>query len=211
MIIRIKDCLVSSEIVTECFSCDFIRCRGCCCVIGDSGAPLDVREPAFLETEYENYKKYLPEVSLQAIKNQGFSVTDKDGDLVTPLVNGHECAYSFTDENGYTFCAVEKYWTDRYAAANEKRCHGSAGTFFNPNGFRKPVSCWLYPIRVSRLSNGLYALNLSREHLCREAFEKGAKEKVPVFKFLREPLIYRFGEDFYSSLEVASISFKAFS
>lgn len=187
MIIRIKDCLVSSEIITECFSCDYVRCKGCCCVIGDSGAPLDAREPALLEKEFENYKKYLPGVSLQTIKDQGFSVIDADGDLVTPLVNGHECAYSFTDEKGYTFCAVEK-----------SSC-----------GFRKPISCWLYPIRVSRLSNGLYALNLSREHLCREAFEKGAKEKVPVFKFLREPLIYRFGEDFYSSLEVASISLSA--
>lgn len=208
MIIRIKDCLVSSEILTECFSCDFLRCKGCCCVIGDSGAPLDEREPALLEKEFENYKKYLPVVSLQSIKEEGFSVIDGDGDLVTPLVNKHECVYSFTDENGYTFCAVEKYWTENYL--NKAALHScEAGTFYNPIGFRKPISCWLYPIRVSHLSNGLYALNLSREHLCREAFDKGAKEKVPVFKFLREPLIYRFGEDFYSSLEVASISFKA--
>ena len=208
MIIRIKDCLVSSEILTECFSCDFLRCKGCCCVIGDSGAPLDEREPALLEKEFENYKKYLPGVSLQSIKEQGFSVIDGDGDLVTPLVNKHECVYSFTDENGYTFCAVEKYWTENYLNKAVLHCC-EAGTFYNSIGFRKPISCRLYPIRVSRLSNGLYALNLSREHLCREAFEKGAKEKVPVFKFLREPLIYRFGEDFYSSLEVASISFKA--
>ena len=208
MIIRIKDCLVSSEILTECFSCDFLRCKGCCCVIGDSGAPLDEREPALLEKEFENYKRYLPGVSLQSIKEQGFSVIDGDGDLVTPLVNKHECVYSFTDENGYTFCAVEKYWTENYL--NKAALHScEAGTFYNSIGFRKPISCRLYPIRVSRLSNGLYALNLSREHLCQEAFEKGAKEKVPVFKFLREPLIYRFGEDFYSSLEVASISFKA--
>ena len=208
MIIRIKDCLVSSEILTECFSCDFLRCKGCCCVIGDSGAPLDEHEPALLEKEFENYKKYLSGVSLQSVKEQGFSVIDVDGDLVTPLVNKHECVYSFTDENGYTFCAVEKYWTEKYL--NKAALHScEAGTFYDPIGFRKPISCWLYPIRVSRLANGLYALNLSREHLCREAFEKGAIEKVPVFKFLREPLIYRFGEDFYSSLEVASISFRA--
>ena len=186
MIFKIKDCLVSSDIFTECFSCDFEKCKGCCCVIGDSGAPLENEEPALLKKEFEKYKKYLSGESIETIDSQGFSVIDIDGDLVTPLNPGREeCAFSFTDEKGFTLCAVQK------------------------SGFRKPISCWLYPIRVSRLSNGLYALNLSREHLCVEAFAKGKKEGVPVFKYLKDPLIFRFGADFYSALEVASTSFFA--
>lgn len=197
MIFKIKDCLVSSDIFTECFSCDFEKCKGCCCVIGDSGAPLESGEPALLKKEFKNYKKYLSGESVKTIDTQGFSVIDIDGDIVTPLNPGREeCAFSFTDEKGFTLCAVEKYWCE-----NHKRSKKSS--------FRKPISCWLYPIRVSRLSNGLYALNLSREHLCIEAFAKGKKEGVPVFKYLKDPLIFRFGADFYSALEVASTSFFA--
>lgn len=190
MILEIKDCIVSSEILTECFSCDFMKCKGCCCIVGDSGAPLLKNEAALLEEEFPKYAKHIPEKGLKAIEEQGFSIVDGDGDLVTPLVGDcGECAYSITDKDGFTLCAVEKEW-----------CAG------NPLKIRKPISCWLYPIRVSRLSNGLTALNLSREHLCGCAFEKGKKEGIPVYRFLREPLVFLFGEEFYSMLSEAADS-----
>lgn len=190
-IVEIGNCLVSSEIITEYFACDYPVCHGCCCIIGDSGAPLDEGEDKLFEQEYDSYRELLTPEGRAALEQQGFAVTDCDGDLVTPLVNGEECVYTCFDSDNNCFCAVEK----SYYAGKSK--------------FQKPISCRLYPIRVSRLSNGMLALNLHRWHICKDAFAKGKKEKVPVFRFLREPLIHRFGEEFYSALEQASRSFLA--
>ncbi len=190
-IVEIGNCLVSSEIITEYFACDYPVCHGCCCIIGDSGAPLDEGEDKLFEQEYDSYRELLTPEGRAALEQQGFAVTDYDGDLVTPLVNGEECVYTCFDSDNNCFCAVEK----SYYAGKSK--------------FQKPISCRLYPIRVSRLSNGMLALNLHRWHICKDAFAKGKKEKVPVFRFLREPLIHRFGEEFYSALEQASRSFLA--
>ena len=126
-----------------------------------------------------------------ALHKQGFGVVDADGDLVTPLVNNEECVYTSFDSDHNCFCATELAY-----------CKGESK-------FRKPISCALYPIRVSVLSNGVQALNLHRWNICKCAFEKGKKEKIPVYKFLREPIIRKFGEDFYSALEAAAISLQA--
>lgn len=190
-IVEIGNCLVSSEIITEYFACDYEACHGACCIIGDSGAPLEEGEETFFEQEYKGYEELLTPEGKEALREQGFAITDRDGDLVTPLVNGEECAYTCFDKEGNCFCAVEKAW------------------FAGGCRFRKPISCQLYPIRVSILSNGMYALNLHRWHICSDAFAKGSKEKIPVYKFLREPLIRKFGEEFYSSLEEAANSFLA--
>ena len=191
VIMQIDDYLISSEILTEYFHCDYSSCRGCCCIIGDSGAPLEENEENVLEREYPNYSGFMTPEGREAVRNQGFAVTDADGDLVTPLVAGKECAYTSFDGEGNCRCAVEMAW----------KCGKS--------GFRKPLSCALYPIRVSVLSNGMTALNLHRWHICADAFLKGKKERVPVYRFLREPIIRAFGEDFYSSLEEASSSLQA--
>ena len=185
-IVEIGNCLVSSEIITEYFACDYEACKGCCCIIGDSGAPMEAGEETLFEQEYRGYENLLTPEGKEALDKQGVAVTDRDGDLVTPLVNNEECAYTCFDDNGNCFCAVEKAF---YAGKSK---------------FQKPISCRLYPIRVSTLSNGMLALNLHRWQICRDAFKKGEKEKVPVYKFLREPLIHRFGEEFYSSLEEAA-------
>lgn len=179
MIIEIGDFLVSSEIITECFSCDYEVCRGCCCIVGDSGAPIALSESEKLKENFESYKHRLEPAGLHAIEEQSFSIIDPDNERVTPLVSeGGKCAYAITDENGYTLCAVQKM---------------------------KPLSCLLYPIRVSKLSNGLTALNLSREHLCTCAFKKGEKEGVHVYEFLQEALTYAFGKKFYDSLVSAAL------
>lgn len=184
-IIEIDNVLVSSAILTESFVCDYAKCHGVCCVIGDSGAPLEEKECSLLESEKGKIFKYLRPEGILSIKEQGPFVRDTDGDLVTPLVNGEECAYALFDENNNCFCGIE--------VAHDK----------GDSELKKPVSCWLYPIRVSKLSNGMTALNLHEWHICLDAFAKGKKEGIPVYQFLREPLIFAFGKEFYEKLEYA--------
>ena len=186
-IIQIDDWLVSSEILTEYFACDYEKCKGCCCIIGDSGAPLEECEAGAIEKNYPVFSPLMRQEGRDKVKQSGFFEIDVDGDMVTPLVPGsEECAYAHFDDNGNCFCSMEKCW------------------FQGKGDFRKPVSCWLYPIRITVLRSGLRALNLHRWDICKDAFIKGRKEKVRVFEFLREPIERYFGEDFYSALSEAS-------
>jgi hypothetical protein len=185
-IIQIGDILVSSEVLTEYFCCDYATCRGACCIIGDSGAPLLENETELLEHHYPQYEGWMSSAGREKIAETGFFEVDADGDLVTPLLHGsEECAYTCFEDAG-CFCAIEK-----------AHCAGRCP-------WVKPISCRLYPIRASVLSNGMTALNLHHWDICKCAFEKGKKEKVPVWQFLREPLIDAYGADFYTELsEVA--------
>ena len=186
-IIEIDDCLVSEEILTEYYACDYEKCKGCCCIIGDSGAPLEEVEAGAIEKNYEIFSPIMSEEGRAAVASKGFFEIDCDGDMVTPLVPGsEECAFTHFDEEGNCFCAMERCW------------------FQGKGDFRKPISCWLYPIRITQLSNGTRALNLHRWHICQDAFAKGKKEKVRVYEFLREPIERYFGEDFYSALSEAA-------
>ena len=187
--IEIDDKIVSSDLLRECFACDLSKCKGICCVEGDAGAPLELDEVDLLEEEYENYAPYMTEEGRQEVERQGFMVVDSDGDYTTPLVNNAECAYAFSD-NGVTFCAIER-------AYREGKC-----------SFLKPISCHLYPIRVKQFSNGSYGLNYHRWSVCRDAVECGKKIGLPVYKALKEPIIRRFGEEFYKALECAEELFK---
>ncbi|MBR6661888.1 MAG: DUF3109 family protein [Alistipes sp.] len=187
--IEIDDKIVSSDLLRECFACDLGKCKGICCVEGDAGAPLELDEVDLLEEEYENYAPYMTEEGRQEVERQGFMVVDSDGDYTTPLVNNAECAYAFS-ENGVTFCAIER-------AYREGKC-----------SFLKPISCHLYPIRVKQFSNGSYGLNYHRWSVCRDAVECGKKIGLPLYKALKEPIIRRFGEEFYKALECAEELFK---
>lgn len=182
--IEIDDKIVSLDLLRECFVCDLGRCKGICCVEGNAGAPLEIEEVDTLEEEYDNYKPYMKPAGVEAVERQGFMVVDDDGDYCTPLIDDAECAYSF-EENGVTYCAIER-------AYREGKC-----------SFQKPVSCHLYPIRLVRFSNGTVGLNYHRWSICRDAVECGRKLGVPVYKALREPIVRRFGEEFYKALEVA--------
>ena len=182
--IEIDDKIVSADLLRECFACDLGKCKGICCVEGDAGAPLDIEEVDLLEEEYENYAPYMTEQGRAAVESQGFMVVDVDGDYTTPLVDNAACAYAF-EENGITFCAIER-------AYREGKC-----------SFLKPISCHLYPIRVKQFRNGTYGLNYHRWTVCRDAVECGKKLGVPVYKALKEPIIRRFGEEFYNALECA--------
>ena len=182
-IIEIDDCLVSEEILTEYFAFDYEKCKGCCCVIGDSGAPMEECEAGAIEKNYPIFSPIMTDAGRAAVASKGFFEIDMDGDMVTPLVPGsEECAYTIFDEEGNCFCSMERCW------------------FQGKGDFRKPISCWLYPIRITTLRNGMRALNLHRWHICQDAFAKGKKEKVRVYEFLREPIERYFGEDFYQAL-----------
>lgn len=182
-VIQIEDILVSTELFSEYFACDYEKCRGVCCIIGDSGAPLEECEAAALEREYAGYRHLMQPQGREIAERDGFSVIDSDGDLVTPLIgNSQECIFTHFDEQGNCFCAPERCWFDG-------KC-----------SFRKPISCWLYPIRVSVLSNGMKALNLHRWDICKCAFEKGRKEGIKVYRFLKEPIEEAFGKEFYEAL-----------
>ena len=186
-IIQIDDCLVSEEILTEYFSCDYGKCRGCCCIIGDSGAPLEECEAGAIEKNYGIFSPLMTDGGRKAVEEKGFFEIDVDGDMVTPLVaEGEECAYCHFDREGNCFCSMEKLW------------------FEGKGDFRKPISCWLYPIRVSVLRNGMRALNLHRWDICADAFAKGKKEGIRVYEFLREPISRYFGSDFYNALDAAA-------
>lgn len=189
--IEIDGKIVSDDILTECFACDIARCKGKCCVDGNSGAPLEMEEADILEEEYENYKPYMTPEGIESVERQGFMVVDCDGDYTTPLVDDAECAYSYR-ENGITLCAIEK-------AFREGKC-----------SFRKPISCHLYPIRLINLSNGTIGLNYHRWNVCSSACENGRKLGIPVYKSLREPIIRRFGEEFYKALECAEDLLKSY-
>ncbi len=182
--IEIDGKIVSDDLFNECFVCDIAQCKGECCVDGNAGAPLELEEVDTLEEEYENYKPYMTTEGIEAVESQGFMVVDADGDYTTPLVNDAECAYSY-NENGITLCAIEK-------AYREGKC-----------SFKKPISCHLYPIRLVEFSNGTIGLNYHRWDVCKCACENGHKLGVPVYRSLKEPIIRRFGEEFYRQMESA--------
>jgi hypothetical protein len=183
MMIVIDDKIISQDILEQHFMCDLQACAGVCCVQGDSGAPLEAEEAAILRREYPHFEYALTPQGRQVIKKLGFAVYDSDGDLVTPLLNhSEECAYSYYDEANVCLCAIEKAFRD------------------NKTHFCKPISCHLYPIRLKQIGNYI-ALNYHRWHICEPACAKGNQAQLPLFKFLREPLIRKFGEDFYAQLE----------
>lgn len=183
--LEIDNKIISLDIFKEYFSCELTNCRGACCVEGNAGAPLEDDEVDLLEEEYETYKPYMKPEGVAAIEEQGFMVVDTDGEYTTPLIGDAECAYSF-EEGGVTFCAVERAYREGRTA------------------FLKPVSCHLYPIRVARFRNGSYGLNYHRWDICHGARECGRNIGVPVYKALKEPLIRRFGDEFYAALEEAA-------
>ena len=186
-IVQIGDVLISEEEILEYISCDYEKCKVCCCIIGDSGAPLEESELDPLEEHYPAYSPLMSEAGRKAVDEKGFFEIDRDGDLVTPVVPGREeCAYTLFDGAGNCFCAIE-------------RCY-----FQGLCSFRKPISCQLYPIRVVKLGGNTVGLNLHRWDICKDAYEKGKKEKVRVYEFLREPLVRAFGEEFYSALSEAA-------
>lgn len=180
--IIIDNTIVRDDLIQAQFICDLPRCKGDCCVGGDAGAPLEDEEIGILEDELEKVKPYMTEAGLQVVESQGVFDYDDMGHLVTPLVNDRECAFAGFHANGVSFCAIEKAWL-----AGETT-------------FRKPVSCHLYPVRLIE-KDGFTHLTYHQWSICVPAKRKGEKAGLPLYKFLREALVRRFGEEWYGRLE----------
>ena len=181
-IIEVGNVILSTEILTECFCCDLEACKGQCCVEGDSGAPLALDEVAELENVLD---EVWPELSAKAqslIDTQGVAYTDCEGDLVTSIVNGKDCVFTCYGEDGCCYCATDKAFRE----GKTKWC--------------KPISCAMYPIREKALSHGLTGLQYHRWNICKPAVRKGQELNLPIYKFLRDPLIRRFGQEWYEEL-----------
>ena len=152
---------------------------------GDSGAPVTPEEAKMIEKEYPVFEEFLPEAHRKEIQQQGFSVIDRDNDLVTPLVNNQQCVYAFFDENGILKCAIEKAWMNGLTP------------------FRKPVSCHLFPIRITEYRR-FDAINYEELEICKPGRICGKSNKVKLWQFLKEPLIKKYGEAWYKELEIAA-------
>ncbi|SFW38544.1 Protein of unknown function [Sinomicrobium oceani] len=174
--------IVSEEILEEDFVCNLSACKGACCVDGDAGAPLDKEETAILDDIYEDVKPFLRKEGVAAIEAQGTFVKGEDGDWETPLVNESECAYVIFDGKGTALCGIEE-------AYNQKKV-----------SWKKPVSCHLYPVRIKDYSQ-FSAVNYHKWHICDDACTLGKELQVPVYKFVKDALIRKFGEDWYRELE----------
>lgn len=179
--IQIEDIVVSSDVLTEKFICNLEACKGECCIEGDAGAPVEKNEVAELEKVLPVIWNELSPEAQAVIKKQGVVYTDQDGDLVTSIVGNKNCVFTCYDEKGYCYCAIEK-------AYREGKCN-----------FYKPVSCHLYPIRIENY--GPYtAVNYHRWDVCKAAVVLGKLKGVPVYQFLKEPLIRKFGAEWYQML-----------
>lgn len=181
--IAIDDKLISDEIVTKQFVCNLEKCKGGCCVDGDTGAPITKEEADIIADIYPKIKHLLSDRAIKQIEEDGTHTTDDEFDLVTPTIDGGICVYGFFDENGIVKCAMEQAYLK------------------GEINFKKPISCHLFPIRVSDLKTYI-ALNYEpRETLCKPACKLGKSLQVPVYRFLKEPIIRQFGNDFYETLD----------
>lgn len=197
-ILDVGGVLISSDIITEYFCCDYEKCKGICCVEGDAGAPVTMDEIAAIEERLDDVWSDLSASAQSVIDRQGVAYADKDGELVTSIVRGKDCVFTCYDGDN-CLCALEKVARAKAAADN------SEFSILNSQ-FVKPISCSLYPIREKNFGNGLIGLNYNRWDVCRDAVAKGRQLQLPVYKFLKEPLIRRFGQAWYDELcEVAEL------
>lgn len=183
--IQIDDKILSLELFEKKFVCNYAKCKGICCVEGDSGAPLEKEEAEKMEEVYPKIKHLLTDEAIELIEKEGTSVMDFEDDLVTPIINGKECVYTYFDGKGNVQCAIEIAWKEGLV------------------DFRKPISCHIYPIRTKKLTQG-EALNYDVWPICSDACDLGEKLGTPVYLFLKEPIIRKYGEAFYNEMEASA-------
>jgi len=181
MVIQLDDKLIATQLFESQFVCNLSACKGQCCVNGDAGAPLTDAEVLQIEEELDVFLPYMNESGVEAVKEFGVSYFDPSGDPVTTLVKGRECAFAFFDKDGIAKCAIEQAYSD------------------GKTNFKKPLSCHLYPIRVQKY-NSFTALNYDEWNICSDACVLGEQLGVPIYQFLKEPIIRAWGEQFYDDL-----------
>ncbi|GAA4449859.1 DUF3109 family protein [Rurimicrobium arvi] len=181
--IAIDNVLLSDDVISAQFVCDLEKCKGGCCVDGDCGAPITEAEAQKITEIFPVVKKYLPEAYVLEVERQGFYVTDDEHGMVTPTVNGGICVYGFTDELGVVKCGIEQAYRNGEV------------------DFKKPISCHLFPLRIDEAA-GYEMVNYEpRKSLCRPACKLGKKLQVPVYQFLKEPIVRKYGPEFYEALD----------
>ncbi len=185
---QLNKTIVSEEILEKEFVCNLSACKGACCVDGDAGAPLDVEETKILAQIFEKVKPFLRPEGVKAIEEQGTHVTSEFDELETPLIDGKDCAYVIFD--GKTaLCGIEQAYNEGIV------------------DWKKPVSCHLYPIRVKEYSD-FAAVNYHKWHICSDACALGEELGVPVYQFVKEALVRKFGQQWYDDLEKVAKEFK---
>jgi hypothetical protein len=180
--IQIDDTVISEVLLEKKFVCNLNACKGACCVEGDAGAPLEENELDELENVFPVVKQYLSEKSIKALEEDLYTI-DRDGDYVTQLVDGKECAFVFFDEKGITKCSIEQAYLD------------------NKTSFKKPISCHLFPVRLTKYNN-FTAVNYAHWDICNDACKFGEELGVKTYQFLKEPLIRKFGVSWFNELEL---------
>jgi len=186
---QIDDTLISEEIISEEFVCNISKCKGQCCVSGSAGAPLEKGETKILEKLYNKISPFLSKKGRMAIKEQGNYVRGFDGDLETPLIENKECAYTVFDKSGVAQCGIEKAYNQGAIKWN------------------KPISCHLYPIRVNKYPT-FTAVNYHEWSVCDSACSLGAELKVPVYKFVKNALVRKFGKKWFKKLSLFAKDWK---
>ena len=188
----IQNTLVSLDVLEKEFCCDLDKCRGCCCIEGDAGAPITDDELKIID---QLLPELLPQMTPEAralVEQQGLSYLDPSGEQVLSIVNGKDCIFARTDHRGWTYCLIEKL-NQQSAISNQQ--------------FTKPISCHLYPIRLTKV--GEYTgVEYHRWDICHCARQLGKKLHMPLYQFLREPLIRRFGQEWYDELELTAKEWK---
>ena len=182
--IQVEDKIISLDIFEKYFVCDLNACKGACCIEGDAGAPLLVEEERILEDIYEKVKPYMSKEGVDLVENEGVAVHDSEGDLTTTLVNNKECSFVIF-ENGIAKCSIEKAYNDGVI------------------DFKKPISCHLFPIRIKEYRD-FDAINYEEIKICEAACECGSELEIPLYAFLKESLIRKYGENWYKELLVAA-------
>lgn len=185
MLVEIQDKIVSTQIFERKFVCDLNACKGACCVEGDGGAPLSREEVQIIEQNLPKIQPYMRKEGIVAVEEHGVALIDEDFSAETTLIDGKECAFVYFDQNNTAKCAIEQ--------ANRE----------GQIDFIKPLSCHLYPIRTKQF-NDYTALNYEKWDICEPACSCGEKLDVPVYKFLKEPLIRAFGPEFYNELTIVA-------
>lgn len=199
MIVEIQGILVSTDILTEEFCCDLESCKGQCCIEGDAGAPVTLDEIGHLEDCLDTVWPDLSASAQATVERQGVAYTDREGDLVTSIVNGKDCVFTYYDD------------IDLYGTTVSKCCLCATEKAFRAGktAWCKPISCALYPIRVKEFGNGTVGLNYHRWNICKDGVRKGRELHLPLYRFLEGPLVRRFGQEWYDELCTVADELKA--
>jgi hypothetical protein len=183
--LQIEDTIISLDLFDQCFCCNLEACKGICCVEGEEGAPVELDEIAEIEDILPQLWDKLSDAARAVIDKQGVAYIDREGEMAVSIVNGAECVFATKGENGIWSCLIENLYNE------------------GKTTFRKPISCHLYPIRTKQFPT-FKAVNYHKWHVCKDAVKLGEKNHLFLYQYLKEPLIRKFGQDWYDQLSVAA-------